>query len=139
MSQDFLLAMCPDQSKLFASIEDAKKAMHQRFTMFYKAGLINGDDLDNLCYDDHGYTDDATYFAKLINALDESLEYLWDCPNDMACLTDSADYPLWISGGISYGDSPTEAFDNIVKISIAVEWPEVPKLNKTETGKQVTV
>ena len=132
MSEDFLLAMCPDQSKLFASIEDARKAMHQRFIMFHQAGLFQQDQLDLLCYDDNCY-DDIRYFAELLNALDESLEYLWDCPNDMACLTDSADYPLWISGGISYGDSPTEAFDHILKISLAVAWPEVPKLNEKVT------
>ena len=102
---------------------------------------LDEDDLDLIFtgYIDHNHPELLPYppdESDYLTALEDSLEYLWEHPNDMTSWVDTAGVPLWITGGMSGGDSPTESFDHIAKIALVAElalW--VPQT----TGRQTTV
>ena len=141
MSEDFLLVICPDHSSIFATIEEAKESVTNSFRQMVQKNQLDEDDLALIFT---GYIwqalpellpyppDECDY----LTALEDSLEYLWEHPNDMTSWVDTAGVPLWITGGMSGGDSPTESFDHIAKIALVAElalW--VPQT----TGRQTTV
>lgn len=149
MSEDFLLAICPDHSSIFETIEEAKESILSGFKKMVKENKLNEDDLDLICtgYVDHNHPELLRYpleESDFLAALEDSLEYLWEHPNDMASWVDSAGLPLWVTGGMSGGDSPTESFDHIVRIALVAEPVDAPigsvvRRNATTLGKQMTI
>ena len=148
MSEDFLLAICPDHRSIFATIEEAKESITNSFKKMVQKNQLHEDELD-LIFMGHiwsGHPEAGTTYppdeSDYLTALEDSLEYLWEHPNDMTSWVDSAGLPLWITGGMSGGDSPTESFDHIIRIALVAEPVDVPIGSigrNTTTGKQMTI
>jgi hypothetical protein len=52
----------------------------------------------------------------------EALDYLADGGRDWCDFTDSAGVIWWHSGGMSWGDNPTEAFQHIYALDMIGAW-----------------
>lgn len=127
MSEEFLMAVCPDLREFFPTIEEAKASITNNFQKMAQNNQIREDELD-LIFMGQVWTehpDEGTTYppeeGDYLTALEESVEYLWAQPSDMTSWVDSDQWPVWITGGMSGGDSPTESFDHIIRLAIVAE------------------
>ena len=127
MSEEFLMAVCPDLREFFPTIEEAKASITNNFQKMAQNNQIREDELD-LIFMGQVWTEhpeEGTTYppeeSDYLTALEDSLDYLWELPNDMTSWVDSAGLPFWITGGMSGGDSPTESFDHIIRIALVAE------------------
>jgi hypothetical protein len=127
MSEEFLMAVCPDLREFFPTIEEAKASITNNFQKMSSKNQIREDELD-LIFMGQVWTEhpeEGTTYppeeSDYLTALEESVEYLWAQPSDMTSWVDSYQWPVWITGGMSGGDSPTESFDHIIRVAIVAE------------------
>ena len=127
MSEEFLMAVCPDLREFFPTIEEAKASITKNFQKMASKGQIREDELDLIFMGQvwTAHPEEGTTYppeeGDYLTALEESVEYLWAQPSDMTSWLDSGQWPVWITGGMSGGDSPTESFDHIIRVAIVAE------------------
>lgn len=127
MSSFFLFAICPAPpgdttlDELTALVTEQIKNMPPKDLEFV-ASCVWGD-LPSAC----GLTEDAQSDIDYITeAAVEALTYMLDDPYDAGTWTQNWNTPeakdYWLTGGISSGDTPTEAYDHIRLLAEIGAW-----------------